>query len=81
MDVYLRVTLVTDTALTTQQTAQIKALYNNFYGLDSSMYLMISRYRESPMNTVIYASRFPVSLYNLGYSNVLEVKVRKTTLG
>lgn len=79
MDVYLRVTLVTDTALTAQQTAQIKqALYNNFYGLDSSIVLDDQPIPRVTMNTVIYASRFPVSLYNLGYSNVLEVKVRKS---
>lgn len=79
MDVYLRVTLVTDTALTTQQTAQIKqALYNNFYGLDSSIVLDDQPIPRVTMNTVIYASRFPVSLYNLGYNNVLEVKVRKS---
>lgn len=78
MDVYLKVTLVADTALTSQQVTSIKtALYNNFYGLDSSIVLDDQPIPRVTMNTVIYASRFPVSLYNLGYNNVLEVKVRK----
>ncbi len=79
MDVYIRVTLVTDTALTDQQVTSIKqALYNNFYGLDSSIVLDDQPIPRVTMNTIIYASRFPVSLYNLGFSNVLEVKVRKS---
>lgn len=78
MDVYIRVTLVTDTALTDQQVTSIKqALYNNFYGLDSGIVLDDQPIPRVTMNTIIYASRFPVSLYNLGFSNVLEVKVRK----
>ena len=77
MDVYLKVTLVADTALTSQQVTSIKtALYNNFYGLDSSIVLDDQPIPRVTMNTVIYASRFPVSLYNLGFSNVLEVKVK-----
>ena len=77
MDVYLKVTLVTDTALTSQQVTSIKtALYNNFYGLDSSIILDDQPIPRVTMNTIIYASRFPVSLYNLGFSNVLEVKVK-----
>lgn len=77
MDVYLKVTLVTDTALTSQQVTAIKtALYNNFYGLDSSIILDDQPIPRVTMNTIIYASRFPVSLYNLGFSNVLEVKVK-----
>ena len=78
MDVYIRVTLVTDTALTDQQVTSIKqALYNNFYGLDSGIVLDDQPIPRVTMNTIIYASRFPVSLYNLGFSNVLEVNVRK----
>ena len=77
MDVYLKVTLVADTALTSQQVTSIKtALYNNFYGLDSSIVLDDQPIPRVTMNTIIYASRFPVSLYNLGFSNVLEVKVK-----
>ena len=77
MDVYLKVTLVADTALTSQQVTSIKtALYNNFYGLDSSIVLDDQPIPRVTMNTVIYASRFPVSLYNLGFSSVLEVKVK-----
>lgn len=78
MDVYIRVRLVSDSALTEQQIASIKtALYNNFYGLDSSIVLDDQPIPRVTMNTIIYASRFPVSLYNLGFNNVLDVKVRR----
>lgn len=58
--------------------AQIRtAIFNNFYGLDSEIVLDGQPIPRVTMDTTLFASRFPVSVYNLGIRNVGTVKVAK----
>ena len=58
--------------------AQIRtAIFNNFYGLDSEIVLDGRPIPRVTMDTTLFASRFPVSVYNLGIRNVGSVKVAK----
>ena len=55
------------------------AIYNNFYGLDSEIVLDGRPLPRVTMNNTLFASRFPVSLYNIGLSNVSAVQVSRGT--
>lgn len=58
--------------------AQIRtAIFNNFYGLDSEIILDGQPIPRVTMDTTLFASRFPVSVYNLGIRNVGSIKVAK----
>lgn len=76
LDVYVRVVIANLSDLPATAVSDIKtAIYNNFYGLDESIYLDGEPLQRVTMNTTVYASRFPVSLQNIGISAIERVQV------
>lgn len=76
LDIYIRVTLTSTEGLPLTYADDIRtAIFNNFYGLDSEIYLDGEPLQRVTMNTTIYASRFAVSVYNVGVNCVESIQV------
>lgn len=78
LTIYIRVTLASADYLPEGYEESIRtAIYNNFYGLDPDIVLDGEPLARVTMNTSIFASRFPVSLQNIGINQIESIKVRR----
>lgn len=74
--IYIRVTVQDDSNLPDGYTDTIKdAVYNNFYGLDTSTTINDENILRVVMNTDLYASRFLPSILNAGLNQVLRTEL------
>lgn len=76
LPLYVKVTLQDDGNLPDSYKAIVqRAVYNNFYGLDTSTTIGGEAILRVVMNTDLYASRFMPSVLNAGISQILRVEV------
>lgn len=76
LSIYIKVQIENFSGLTESEIENAKtAIFNNFYGLDESITLNGSPIPRVVMSSIIYASRFPVSLYNLGINQIKDVLI------
>ena len=72
----MKVTIQDDGNLPDEYEAIVQqAVYNNFYGLDSSTKIGDEAILRVVMNTDLYASRFMPSVLNAGISQILRVEI------
>lgn len=76
LPLYVKVTLQDDGNLPDGYKAIVqRAVYNNFYGLDTSTTISGEAILRVIMNTDLYASRFLPSILNVGISQLLRVEI------
>ena len=76
LPLYVKVTLQDDGNLPDGYKAIVqRAVYNNFYGLDTSTTISGEAILRVIMNTDLYASRFLPSILNAGISQLLRVEI------
>lgn len=76
MPLYVKVTLQDDSDLSDGYEATVQqAVYNNFYGLDTTTTISGEAILRVIMNTDLYASRFLPSILNAGISQLLRVEI------
>lgn len=76
MPLYVKVTLQDDSDLSDGYKATVQqAVYNNFYGLDTTTTISGEAILRVIMNTDLYASRFLPSILNAGISQLLRVEI------
>lgn len=76
LSLYVKVTLQYDDNLPDEYESIVRqAVYNNFYGLDTSTTISGAAILRVVMNTDLYASRFMPSVLNAGISQILRVEV------
>lgn len=80
LPLYVKVTLQDDGNLPDGYKAIVQqAVYNNFYGLDTSTTISGEAILRVIMNTDLYASRFLPSILNAGISQLLRVEISSDT--
>lgn len=76
LPLYVKVTIQDDGNLPDgYETIVRRAVYNNFYGLDTSTTISGEAILRVIMNTALYASRFLPSILNAGISQLLRVEI------
>ena len=76
LPLYVKVTIQNDGSLPDGYKAIVqRAVYNNFYGLDTSTTISGEAILRVIMNTDLYASRFLPSILNAGISQLLRVEI------
>lgn len=75
-DIYIKVNILDDSSLPNNYENLIKqAVYNNFYGLDTTTTINGEALLRIIMNDDVYASRFLPSILNAGVSSLLSVQL------